>query len=428
MYREPHAMSPPPRIMATDVQVPVRELANRQDALARALADAEIDHALIHHPVDLHYLCGGRQTGSFWIPAQDAPGSVTQGGDGPVQLVRRSVVRAVEDAGGTDAPHEVIAHPSLRVLGEYLKQRGARTIPAMQLDNVPHSYIERFCSSLSNSLDGPIRNASSILHLLRETKSTWELDQMRISAEVQSEMFTAVMDGFQEGDTELDIAGIAEHVSRGHGYSGSVHCRRYPMACDRAVVVSGRSGGIPSFFDSAVGGRGSHPGAGMGASMNSIGRDEPVLIDLLHAHAGYIVDMTRMFVAGTLHDAWHERLEQTMSIETAVVESLGRGDTCATAWREGLAVAEELGVTNHLMGQKPDQSRFLGHSVGLELDESPVIAEGFNRPLPVGGVMAIEPKLVFEDGAIGIEDTWVRTAEGLEPLSHRDDWAPLIEW
>ena len=421
-------MSTPRPVMDAEVRVPVSELEARQDALSRALADAGIDHALIQHPVDLHYLCGGRQTGSFWIPAHDAPGSVTQGGDGPVQLVRRSVSRAVEDAGGGDAPHEIISHPSLRILGEYLQGRGARTIPAMQLDNVPHSYIERFRSSLSICLDGPVRNVSPLLHRLRETKSSWELDQMRISAEVQSEMFTAVMDGYQDGDTELDIAGIAEHVSRSHGYGGSVNCRRYPMSCDRAVVVSGRSGGIPSFFDSAVGGQGSHPGAGMGASQNTIGRDEPVLVDILHAHAGYIVDMTRMFVAGSLDDVWHERLEQTMTIETAVVDSLGRGDTCVTAWREGLAVAEELGVTDHLMGQKPDQSRFLGHSVGLELDESPVIAEGFDRPLPIGGVMAIEPKLVFEEGAIGIEDTWVRTSEGLEPLSHRDDWAPLTEW
>ncbi len=421
-------MRTPRPAMDSETQVPVSELASRQDALARALADAEIDHAMIQYPVDLHYLCGGRQTGSFWIPAHDAPGSVTQGGDGPVQLVRRSLSRAVEDAGGGDAPHEITSHPSLRVFGEYLRDRGARTIPAMQLDNIPHSYIERFRSSLSSALDGPTRNVSPILHNLRETKSPWELEQMRISAEVQSEMFTAVMDGFQDGDTELDIAGIAEHVSRSHGYGGVVNCRRYPMTCDRAVVVSGRSGGIPSFFDAAVGGHGPHPGAGMGSSSNTIRRDEPVLVDLLHAHAGYIVDMTRMFVAGSLDDVWHERLDHTLTIESAVVESLGRGDTCVTAWREGLAVAEELGVTDHLMGQKPVQSRFLGHSVGLELDETPVIAEGFDRPLPIGGVMAIEPKLIYDEGAIGIEDTWLRTSEGLEPLSRRDDWAPLVEW
>ena len=69
------------------------------------------------------------------------------------------------------------------------------------------------------------------------------------------------------------------------------------------------------------------------------------------------------------------------------------------------------------MGMKPDQSKFLGHSVGLQLDESPVVAKGFDRPLENNGVMAIEPKLVYSDGSIGIEDTWLQTSKGMERLT-----------
>ena len=69
------------------------------------------------------------------------------------------------------------------------------------------------------------------------------------------------------------------------------------------------------------------------------------------------------------------------------------------------------------MGMKPDQSKFLGHSVGLQLDESPVVAKGFDRTLIRNGVMAIEPKLVYSDGSIGVEDTWLQTSEGLERLT-----------
>ena len=69
------------------------------------------------------------------------------------------------------------------------------------------------------------------------------------------------------------------------------------------------------------------------------------------------------------------------------------------------------------MGMKPDQSKFLGHSVGLQLDESPVVAKGFDRPLEKNGVMAIEPKLVYSHGSIGIEDTWLQTGKGMERLT-----------
>ena len=80
-------------------------------------------------------------------------------------------------------------------------------------------------------------------------------------------------------------------------------------------------------------------------------------------------------------------------------------------------MAEEYGYGGNLMGIQPDQSKFLGHSVGLELDESPVVAHGFDRPLPLGGTMAIEPKLIYANGSIGLEDTWVRTEDGMEQLS-----------
>ncbi|MDP6333703.1 MAG: M24 family metallopeptidase, partial [Candidatus Poseidoniaceae archaeon] len=93
------------------------------------------------------------------------------------------------------------------------------------------------------------------------------------------------------------------------------------------------------------------------------------------------------------------------------------GDDCSMAWQKGSQLAYELGYEENLMGMKPDQSKFLGHSVGLQLDESPVVAKGFNRPLPIGGTMAIEPKVVYAEGSIGLEDTWIKTSEGMNSLT-----------
>ena len=87
-----------------------------------------------------------------------------------------------------------------------------------------------------------------------------------------------------------------------------------------------------------------------------------------------------------------------------------------------------MGRQENLMGMKPEQARFLGHSVGLELDETPVIAKGFERPLEIGGTMAIEPKVIYRDGAIGIEDSWTRCSDGMESLTPGADLPPLIHW
>ena len=105
-----------------------------------------------------------------------------------------------------------------------------------------------------------------------------------------------------------------------------------------------------------------------------------------------------------------------------------KGDDCSEAWRIGNGMANEMGYSNHLMGMTPNQAVFLGHSVGLELDETPVVADRFDRELPIGGTMAIEPKVIYDSGAIGTEDTFARTSDGMECLTMGDSWDLLTEW
>ena len=155
---------------------------------------------------------------------------------------------------------------------------------------------------------------------------------------------------------------------------------------------------------------------------------EPVIVDIVHLHRGYVSDCTRMFCAGSLDEESIGRLDDMAEIRDAIVASLGSGDNCSEAWRIGNGMAGEMGYSEHLMGMSPEQAAFLGHSVGLELDETPVIAERFDRELPVGGTMAIEPKVIYDSGAIGTEDTFTRTADGMECLTMGDSWGLLTEW
>ena len=69
------------------------------------------------------------------------------------------------------------------------------------------------------------------------------------------------------------------------------------------------------------------------------------------------------------------------------------------------------------MGYKQDRVKFLGHGIGLELDEWPIFAKGLKQSLLPGMTFAIEPKFVFPEGAIGIENSFVMTETGPELLS-----------
>jgi Xaa-Pro aminopeptidase len=89
---------------------------------------------------------------------------------------------------------------------------------------------------------------------------------------------------------------------------------------------------------------------------------------------------------------------------------------------KAVEMAEHAGLGSHFMGMPGEQARFVGHGVGLELDEFPVIAQGFKVPLQAGQTIAIEPKFVFPGlGVIGIENTFAVGASGGEKLTDLAD-------
>lgn len=406
-----------------DWRVPVSELEARLDQLSKNLDEAGVAGALIQTPVDLYYYCGGRQNGTLFVPAHGTDASTSGGGDGSVFFVRRSLSRAKYEAGGDDSPVEIAPFPRMKAFGEELANRGVSNPLGLQKAEIPMKFSSRFEQAIATF--GPTPDISSVVHGQREIKSSWEIKMMKQGAIIQSEMFEAVKNTLKLGATELDLVAAAESVSRSSGFGGNVQMRRYPLQCDRAVIVAGRAGGIPSFFDSAIGGTGPHPLSGMGSGFNKIEKNQPILVDLVHAHRGYVVDATRMFCIGNLEEKWHQRLEDMNLVNQKVVDSLSNNEHCSVAWQKGYDVAGELGYLDHLMGMRPDQSMFLGHSVGLQLDESPVVAKGFDRPMETGMTMAIEPKVVYQDGSIGLEDTWIKTEFGIERLT-LEGWSPVF--
>ncbi len=391
-----------------DWRVPVSEMEVRQNLLAKLLQENDIEAALVQNPVDLYYYSGGRQNASLLVKA-----------NGESRLfVRRSLSRAKFESGEDDSPHSVENFPRM---AEFSDTIGCT--PAMQFGELPYTFADKFANRV-----GATKDCTSIIHGQREVKSPWEIQMMEDGASVQLDMFEAVTRVGGEGVSEIELVAAAEAVSRAAGFGGNVQMRRFPLQCDRGVIVAGRAGGVPSFFDSAIGGTGPHPMASMGSGFTTIKANEPVLVDLVHLHRGYVVDTTRMFVAGSLSKEWQERLEDMVAVKDVVVDVLDQGLDCSEAWRQGHSLAVELGHSDHLMGMAPDQSKFLGHSVGLQLDESPVVAEGFDRPLPIGGTMAIEPKVVHAEGSIGSEDTWTRDEEGMRPITADGAIPWVTEW
>ena len=82
----------------------------------------------------------------------------------------------------------------------------------------------------------------------------------------------------------------------------------------------------------------------MGSGFNRVKAGDPVLVDLVHAHRGYMVDATRIFVSGQLSDVWQQRLDDMIAVKEEVVDVLDQGLPCSQAWHQGHALAVGWGM------------------------------------------------------------------------------------
>jgi Xaa-Pro dipeptidase len=183
-------------------------------------------------------------------------------------------------------------------------------------------------------------------------------------------------------------------------------------------VLSGPTGGIVSQSDSPMGGLGLSPAFPVGASLREMRAHEPILVDFGTCYHGYQADETRMFSIGAMSTKFIDAYQACREIHDAVLEETRPGTDCEALFLRTLQLAKKLGYEDNYLGPPGLQTRFIGHGIGLELNEPPFLAKGHSYPLEQGMTFAVEPKIVFPgEGAVGIENTVLVTQDGYEILT-----------
>lgn len=364
---------------------------------------------LITQNVDLYYLTGSMQTGFLFVPAE---------GD-PVYYARRSVVRAQEEAAC-----QVEALGSFRAFGKQLANAFPQLQPtpekptvtiAAEFDVLPVQQLQR----LQNVLPHVKWEDGSIL--IRETrmiKTPDEIERIRSAARLIDAAFEEAFARLTPGMTELELISDIEHFIRRRGHLGLMRVRAYNQEAVTGMLGAGAAAAVPTYFDGPAGGQGLSPASPQGASRRPIGRDEPILIDVGCCIDGYVIDQSRTAVIGSLSDELQHAYDTSEHILRSVESMLQPGTVCEWLYLHSLQLVQEAGLSGHFMGYGDDQVKFLGHGIGLEIDELPVLAKGFQYPLEPGMVIAIEPKFTFpHQGVVGIENTYAITDKGYEKLT-----------
>jgi Xaa-Pro aminopeptidase len=183
------------------------------------------------------------------------------------------------------------------------------------------------------------------------------------------------------------------------------------------TISSGSSGAMYSGVDGSVGGTGMTPAYPVGGGNKPIARNEVIYVDFAPSVNGYAGDQTRVFCIGELPPKLVKAHQDSLFISHEILKILTPGVLAEEAYFLAMKLADEMGYEDNFLGCGENQVKFIGHGVGLDVDELPVLAPGSKIPMQVGMTFALEPKFVFPEGAIGTESTFVMTEKGPENLS-----------
>lgn len=366
--------------------------------LRKRLQVEGLDGALFLYAVDVYYFSGSRQNSALWIPSDGSP----------LLLVRKSYIRAKEDSQIDD----VRPYPSSKDLpalfGDKVKKIG------LTFDVLPVQHFQFY----SNLLKGKeLVDVSPINREMRSVKSVWEMEQMRLSGKGLAAAFAEIPKILKPGMSELDFAAGFEHLMRRTGIGGLFRIRGFNQEI-AGLAAAGANAALPGCFDGPVSGRGFTNSAPYGPSTDVIAEGMPVIVDYGGFYNGYLTDMTRFFVFGKLDPELARAFDVALKIQQWIVENLKPGNICEDIFNGASRMAADAGLGDYFMGHPGELARFVGHGVGLELDELPVLALRFKASLMAGQTVAVEPKFLFPGrGAIGIENTFAITEQGAEKLT-----------
>ncbi len=380
---------------------PKEEITLRITKLQEELMNSQIDGVLITHFIDLFYFTGTSQNGHLFVPAQGEP----------LLMIKKSFLRAKEEA-SIDCIEQML---SMKELPQRIYDSGKVKTLGMELDVLPVNNYNHYKKLFSES---EIVDISKIIKKIRSIKSPYEIDLMAKSGESIGEAFAQVPEMYEEGMREIDLAASFESALRKGGYGGGARMRAFNQDFFYGNVNAGTSGAVPTYFNGPVGGPGLSPANNpAGAGWRRIEKNEVVFIDYATIVSGYVSDCTRIFATGKLPQHLTEGHKLTLEIQDTALSMMKPGTNCREIYEKSIEMAKKSGLEDIFMGRGADRVKFLGHGVGLELDEFPVFAKGLDLELLPGMTFALEPKFVFEDGAIGTENTFVMTETGPRRLT-----------
>lgn len=383
--------------------VPESEIDYRIGEIQKRLATLEIDALFIIQRVDLLYFSGTAQNAYLFIPVQGEP----------LLMVKKYYPRALRES----PLKQIIEIQSVKeiplLISDYYGKPPKRLGLEFDVITVKEYLFFQQLFSSSEFVDG-----SYAIHQVRAVKSGWELDQMKLTAELSYRTFNHMREILAPGYTEIEFTGMAETFARKIGHGARLRVRDNRTEVYPWHVLSGKNGGIVGMLDAPASGQGTSVAFPCGAGHKKLAPDEPIMIDFGFMFEGYHMDETRMFAINSIPMDARDACNASIEIFYEIFEHIKPGNSVSDLFDIAVKKAQSLGYSQQFLGPEGYKVTFIGHGIGMELVEYPIIAAGKQDLLLPGMTLAVEPKMVFENRfAAGIESVVEVTDNGCRMIS-----------
>lgn len=378
------------------VILPREEAAMRLAKVQEKLAGVA-DAMLVTDYANLYYLTGRVFAGWAYIPVNGKP----------LWIVRRPIELEGDGVAYVRKPEEIPA----------LLERNGLVVPAtvgLELDLTPWNTVDRLRKALGNPATVDVTN---VMREARSVKTPCEIGLLKLSGARHSEVYGRIPSLYHIGMTDFELDVEIEHLSRKEGNLGIFRISGQSMEFFMSSVLTGENADAPTPYDFALGGAGMNPSLPVGASGEEIKRNRPVMVDANGNYTGYMTDMTRVFSLGPVPDEARRAHECSIEIHRMFAREAVPGTEAKALYERALGIVKSHGLERYFMGHR-QHAGFVGHGVGIEINEWPVIAPKSRQILREGNVIALEPKFVLPGiGAVGVENTYVVCADHAECIT-----------
>lgn len=262
---------------------------------------------------------------------------------------------------------------------------------------------------------GEVQALDRVIQAVRAVKTPYELDWMRRSGKAHQAFLEDTVPGLlREGVSEADfVAELYANMVK-QGYHGVSRFSMFQTEMVAGQVGFGENSLYPTSFDGPGGSKGMSPAVPLlGSRERRLRRGDLVFVDIGFGMNGYHSDKTQVYqFGGQLSQETVAAHRQCMKVQARTAAMLRPGAIPADIYQAVMNTLSE-DFKENFMGFGQQRVAFLGHGIGLHVDEPPVIADGFREPLAENMVLALEPKKGIPGvGTVGVEDTYIVTPDG----------------